>query len=343
MVLKNFLRTGWIMVYILSFQWSYSQYNFKDVNRFLDDAQPVLGRNICVMVMKDDNIVYSYHHGNFEEETPEHIASCSKWLTAALVMTFVDEGKLSLEDPVGKYLPEFNTTDKKSILIKHCLSHTTGIKSEPFSVVRLRTHRKFKTLAEEVRSFAALPMVGTPGKVFAYSSIGLNTVGRILEVISGKDFETLFQERIALPLGMSHSTFDSRQAFNPSGGATSTALDYMRFLEMILHKGTYHDKQILSEHSIAAMQESQTLDAQVLYTPEQAVGLEYGFGEWIHQKDKNGKSLVLSSPGLFGTYPYINIPGNYAAIVFVKNVRIKGRKETYTTFQSIVEKALNRS
>jgi CubicO group peptidase (beta-lactamase class C family) len=340
MSFKTIVGRSYLALFLMLSGNCHAQYNFTNVDRVLDTNQKNLGRNICVLVSKNDKIIYSYVRGDYNETTPELIASCSKWFTAALVMTFADEGKLSVDDPVSKYLPEFTTADKKNILIRHCLSHTTGIESEPITLASLRDRRKYQNLGEEVSDFATKPMAGKPGSVFAYSSVGLNTAGHLLEVISGKDFETLFQERIARPLGMTSTTFVSKKAVNPSGGATSTALDYIKFLEMILHQGKYKGIQILSERSVAAMQESQTANARVLYTPEQAEGLEYGFGEWIHRKDAQGRGIVVSSPGLFGTFPYINRSGNYVAIVFVKNIRVKGRKETYGTILTAIENVL---
>ena len=343
MSFKNIAGIGCLILFLLISRNSRAQYNFENVDRVLDASQKNLGRNMCVLVSKNDKIVYSFLRGDYNESTPELIASCSKWFTSALVMTFADEGKLSVDDPISKYLPDFATADKKNILIRHCLSHTTGIESEPFTLASLRDHRKYKTLGEEVRGFASKPMAGKPGEVFAYSTVGLNIAGHILEVISGRDFETLFQERIARPLGMTNTSFVSKNAINPSGGATSTALEYLKFLEMILHQGNYKGRQILSEHSVAAMQESQTANARVLYTPEQANGLDYGFGEWIHRKDPQERGIVVSSPGLFGTFPYIDKSGNYAAIIFVKNLKRKGRKETYGAILSAIEKAFQKS
>jgi CubicO group peptidase (beta-lactamase class C family) len=342
MRLKNIITIILVYFLLLPLPRVMAQYNFTDVENVFNLKRQVLGGNICVLILKDHEVVYTYHRGRYNENTPDLIASCSKWLTAALVMTFVDEGKLSVDDAVCKYLPEFATGGREKILIRHCLSHTTGIQSERITIASLRERKQFASLREEVESFAAKPMVGEPGTIFAYSNIGLNIAGRILEVISGKDFESLFQERIALPLGMTVTTFEGKQAINPSGSARSTASDYLKFLEVMLHNGNYHGKQIISEQSVAAMQVSQTSGSKVLYAPKQGEGLEYAFGEWIHQKDEKGQGIILSSPGLFGTFPYINRAGNYAVIVFVKNIRIKKRKETYAAIQSAIETALTK-
>ena len=75
-------------------------------------------------------MVYKKELGEFNIKTQAPIASSSKWLTAALVMIFVDEGKISLDDHVVKYIPEFGKYFKNYITIRQCLCHMTGIADE---------------------------------------------------------------------------------------------------------------------------------------------------------------------------------------------------------------------
>ena len=207
------------------------------------------------------------------------------------------------------------------------MSHTTGIESSEITIRSLLERRKFKSLDEELNSFVVRPMASKPGKVFAYGNIGLNIVGRILELISHKDFETLFQERIAKPLGMKNTSFAEDKVVNPSGGAVSTPMDYMNFMNMLLNKGEFNGKQILSPEVVSQMQRSRTDNVKVLYRPAEARYLDYGWGEWIHEKNNAGEGTVLSSPGLFGTFPWIDTQRNYAAIIFVKNIHFKDRQK----------------
>jgi CubicO group peptidase (beta-lactamase class C family) len=318
-----------------------AQYDFSSLDKVLESKKLLFGQNACVMVFKENKIVYERNLGDYNKNTVEPIASCSKWLTAVLAMTFVEEGKLSLDDYVCKYLPEFSKDGKQFIKVRFCMSHTSGIESKPITIASLLARGKYNTLAEEVADFAGKPMVGEPGKVFAYGNIGLNTVGRILEVISGQDFETLFQERIARPLGMKNTTFYSGNAVNPSGGAKSTASDYMNFLEMILFKGEFRGQRILTPNSVEMMQKNQTAGVQKLYIPEAGEGFEYGLGEWVQTMDNNGVGIVVNSPGLFGTYPFIDKARNYAAIVFVKNLKVNDRKGTDKAIKEAIDLVLD--
>lgn len=162
-----------------------------------------------------------------------------------------------------------------------------------------------------------------------------------MEIITGKNFETLFQERIARPLEMMHTSFVSKHAVNPSGGAKSTASDYMKFLTMILDGGAYHGKQILSRHAIQEMETCRTFHVRFIYTPDQAGGLNYGLGEWIHGLDENGKATAVSSPGLFGSFPYIDLKRKYALVIFMKTWRNRGRKNNYDDILMAVDHVMD--
>jgi CubicO group peptidase (beta-lactamase class C family) len=344
--LKKYIRirfcsvTCFLSITLLVSYSANGQKQFDQLTKILESKKQVLGGNICMLIFKDNHLLYEKNFGNYTRETSEMIASCSKWLTAALIATFIDEGKIAADDTIGKYLPIFSRCGKGKITISECLSHTSGIESEKITLRSLMERRKIASLEEEVNLFAQRPISGKSGEVFAYGSIGLNIVGRILEVITNQDFETLFQERIAKPLAMNNTTFNKGKAVNPSGGATSTAANYMNFLLMILHKGEFKGKQIIQPKTIDLMQVSRTYHKKVVYTPDEAKGFEYGWGEWILEKDKVGKSTVISSPGLFGTYPWIDIQRNYAAIVFVKNLHVKDRQKNYQEIRNAVNEAI---
>jgi CubicO group peptidase (beta-lactamase class C family) len=305
----------------------------------LKEKQNTLGGNVCMLVYKDNKIVYEKNLGKYNSATIEPIASCSKWLTAALVMRLVEEGKLSLEDSIGKFLPVFTKNKKGNIKVKHCLSHTTGIQGEQITIASLMARKKYSSLEEEVNEIALKPKAAKPGDQFFYGSIGINIAGRIIEVITKKDFESNFQERIAKPLEMKNTSFKSNHAVDPSGGVRSTASDYMNFLIMILNKGTFKGEKILESKSIEQMQQNFTEDVKVSFVPDQAMGLDYGLGEWIVEKDEDDNTAVVSSPGLFGAFPYVDLLHNYAAIIFVKTFKFKDRDKTYKEIKAAVDKA----
>jgi len=261
------------------------------------------------------------------------VASCSKWYSAALVMTFIDEGKLKLTDTIGKYLPVLIRHGKGNITISQCLSHLTGIKS-PGLKESMEDMKNADSMADAVEQIAELPMEGKPGKVFHYSNVGLQLAGAVLEKISGKSFETLFAERIAGPLNMKNTDFGKGKVALPAGGAYSTPDDYLNFLVMILNKGVFNNKRILSENSIAAMQVNRrTADVKTGYAPEEAGDFGYGYGEWVMDKS------TVTSPGLFGSFPWVNNDKKYAAFMMTWYLKSAGRHERYVELKELVDDA----
>ena len=249
-----------VLGFLLFLQPVFAQPNWTELDKAIQDKQKLLGNNIVALVWNKDSMLYKKEMGEFNSKTQAPIASCSKWLTAALVMMFVDEGKLSLDDKVVKYLPEFEKYFKNYITVRHCLSQMTGITDEGGLMKRLFQRRKFASLAEEVDGFAAREIRTNAGTDFWYGNIGLNIAGRILEVISKKKFDQLIKQKLFTPLGMKKTTFSTLNIspVNPSGGAQSTADDYMQFLLMLLNNGKYKGQQILSEESVKLMMQVQT-------------------------------------------------------------------------------------
>jgi len=334
------------LIFLLNIQSLNAQKNWSKLDEQLVKFQKPLGTNVVCLISDGNSILYQKEMGNFTAETVQPIASCSKWLTATLVMQFVDDGKLNLNDKVSKYIPSFNIEDKKDITIQQTLSHLTGISSNQKNLVENMIElRKYKNLEEEVDAFAKRKMEAKPGASFSYSSVGLNTAARVLEVISGKDFETLIQEKLFNPLEMNHTSFSERKmmAVNPSGGAQSTALDYMKFLQMLLNNGQYKGKQILSAKAVAQMRIVQNNPDQIDYAPENAEGALYASGSWVMERQNSeapaGKisAYSLASPGLFGTWPTVDFCNGYASIIFVKNLQAKQRSAINKSLKRVID------
>ncbi len=332
-----------VALFLLFFQPLFAQYDWKELDGELASRQSLLGNNVVMMLIKDDSLVYKNEMGGFNSKTVAPIASCSKWLTAALVMQFVDEGKLSLDDKVVKYIPEFEKYFKSYITIRQCLSHMTGITDDDKFLRRILERRKFASLEEEVNEFAKREIRAKPGTDFWYGNVGLNIAGRVLEVISRKKFDILIKTKLFNPLGMTKTSFTDQNGnpVNPSGGARSTADDYMKFLLMLLHKGKYNGQQFLSEKAVEQMRQIQDKPSQIAFAPKSASGFTYAMGSWVVEEDnKNGFANALASPGLFGTWPMIDYCRGYAYIVFVKNLLGEERAEVHKDLKKIIDKQI---
>ncbi|HLN29348.1 MAG TPA: serine hydrolase domain-containing protein [Gemmataceae bacterium] len=234
------------------------------------------------------------------------IASMSKPITATALMMLVDEGKVKLDDPVEKYLPEFHDQwlaveqDKQHVLLRKparpitvraILSHTSGM---PFKSALEQPTLDLLPLKVAVRSYAITPLVFEPGSKYQYSNAGINTVGRIIEVVSGMPYEQFLDKRLFEPLGMKDTTFwpnqeqqhrlvtsyksnadktglevitvtqlkypldDRTRQPMPAGGLFSTAHDLGRFCQMILNGGVFEGKRLLSTDAVKQMTRKQT-------------------------------------------------------------------------------------
>ena len=348
---------------LLLFQFTFAQqYNFAGADNWLKANLNKLGGRAVLVILKNGKIIYEQAKndlspkqkmiGKFiakrQGKDPEQvlkdydfttkiaIASCSKWLSAALVMTFVDEGKLSVDDTIGKFLPVMTAHQKGNITIWECLSHTTAINGGDLKESR-EIINQASSMDETMEKIAEQPMEGEPGKVFHYSSIGLQVADAVIEKISGKDFNTLFKERIALPCDMKNTDYGNGKIPVAAGGAFSTPEDYIHFLQMILQNGYYNGKQILSKESIIKMQKNYAKNARVAYTPAEAGNWGYGLGEWV-MDDAVDRSNAVTSPGLFGSFPWVDNERQYAGFLFVFNLKNKGRGKIYKELKTIVDK-----
>lgn len=336
------LKFSSVAVLLLFLQAGYAQKNFTEFDKAIEGKKQILGNDLVVIMASADTVLWQKTYGNLTLKSQELIASCSKWLTAALVMQMVDEGKISLDDKVSKYLPVFESYGKNYITIRHCLSHMTGIQSEGIKLLKLFERKKFASLDEEVTEFAKKEIQANPGVEFRYSNMGLNIAARVVEVATKKKFDALIKTKLLSPLGMRNTTFQTLDgsAPNPSGGARSTAADYIKFLQMLLSNGKAGGKQILSEASVAEMRKAQVSKEQIKYAPKAGEGFTYALGCWVEEGPGSigSTSTVLASPGLFGTWPLVDFSRGYACIFFAKSLLGEQKADAYLELKKVADK-----
>lgn len=269
------------------------------------------------------------------------IMSQTKTVTGVAAMILVEEGKLDLTRPVEEYLPEFKgvqvaETRPDGSLHVHppqhppavweLMCHISGLGFLPASGEYARINFTMDhTLAEAVRAYAREKLVAEPGTKHLYSNMGVATLGRIVEVLSGQKYQDFVQSRILTPLGMKDSFFfppedkksriamiympdgekklalarDKAQGGDPakyrSGakypgpelGLFSTAADLYNFYQMLANRGTLGGKRILSPQAVEAMAHD--------YTPDHR-----GYGLTMSVAEGTRPLLNLVSPGTFG-------------------------------------------
>ena len=335
----NCLNCSLLALFLLFFQVIFAQDDFKGVESILKQNQKTFGKDVTVMVNKDGKNLYKYETEEFKVKTPSPIGNSSTWLTAAVVMIYVDEGKISLDDPVSKYLPIFETYLKGYITIRQCLSHTTGIQADAQGLASMVQKNKFSSLEEAVKNYVSKRQIeNNAGEVFKFSNVGPDIAARVIEVVSKKTFDRVSAEKLFRPLGMRNTSFyNEKGGVSPSNGAVSSAFDYMNFMMMILNKGMHNGKKILSEASIQEMQKQQYGDLPVKYVPKLVEGFGHGLGLWLQETDDAGNATAISSPGFFGTWVWIDLRKNYAAIILPKKEESDQKKETFLAIKDQID------
>ena len=338
----NCVKVSAVLVLLLFFQLAMAQYNFGELDQKFSSAKKELSNNAIAMIYKDGKIIYQKTLGEFTAKTQAPVASCSKWLTASLVLSFIDQGKLSLDDKVSTYIPLFSKYSKGYITIRDCLSNMTGLESDESGIKKVFSKNQYKSLEEEVTDFAMKKeIISNPGLEFRYGSIGMDIAARVIEIIGKRGFDQLMQERITRPLLMRSTNFSSLDAVDPANGAQSSANDYMNFLSMILNKGLFNGKRILSEQAINEMHTLRTNASIIKYAPKPAEGFNYGLGEWIQETDVNGKATVISCSSLNGTWPMIDLCRGYAFMLFTNNIKESNRELVFAMKELIEQQIPN--
>jgi CubicO group peptidase (beta-lactamase class C family) len=192
----------------------------------------------------------------------------------------------------------------------------------------------------------------TPGTHFAYGGASMQLGGRIIEIVGKKPFEELFQERIAKPLGMTHTSFYGLgKTQNPliAGGAKSSAREYMRFLQMLANKGVWNGRRVLSEAAIAAMYANQaggvpvlrrlqSTSANLILTSEHA---NYGLGVWRTSPTAtpSEECVEVSCQGRFGFSPWIDMRRNILGVLATYTPQAK-MQATYKRMKQVLREII---
>jgi CubicO group peptidase (beta-lactamase class C family) len=262
------------------------------------------------------------------------IASMSKPVTAVCLAILADDGKLKFDDPLAKHLPEFSNLmvgadggsvkPARPVTLRDVMTHTSGLGE-------MTNREPHLTLAETSRKFSQQGLRFQPGSRWAYSTAGIDVLGRVVEVAGGMPFEQFLQKRLLDPLGMTSTSFwiapenEARWAHSyrwnaqvlkleetaigylygtavtdrkrpPLGGAGlfSTAEDIARFYQMMLNHGEANGRRILRPETVAEMTRKQTGDLTT------RPGMPWGLGfSIVEDPTKMAANSVLSA-GAFG-------------------------------------------
>lgn len=316
------LKFSAVAVFMLFLQVSFAQTDFTDFTSTLEARKKDLGTDFVVAISNTDTIVYQKAFGEATPKIQLPIGATSQWLTAAMIMVLVDEGKLSLDDKIGIYLPIYDKYFKSYITIRHCLTHMTGIKWEPFTTTAAKTPIKFASLEEQVADYAKKEIQTNAGEEFRYNGIGPNIAASVIEVVTKKKFEAIIKTKLFTPMGMRNTAFTTEDGSpgNAAFGAKSTVADLSKFMQMLLNNGKYNGKQILSEASVAEMKKIQVPKEKMKGVPKITANYMYALGSWTTDGENVGDAVsAFVSPGFTGTWAMIDFKNGNAFVILPKS------------------------
>jgi CubicO group peptidase (beta-lactamase class C family) len=325
------------------------------MQRFVDQGQfagavTVVGRKAAILSFEAVGRLNIEKNLPMSRDAIFQIASMTKPITAIGIMQLQEAGKLNIDDLVAKHLPEFRgqmlVADRKPdslllkkphrpITIKDLLTHTSGLPVEYPAGLSDLILKRDRTLAEGTLAISQQPLTFEPGTRWSYCSPGFDTLGRLIEVVSGMPYEDYIERHILRPLGMADTVFyfpeerirrrvapiyeekertlrqspapagwvigprSERKHPVPSGGLYSTGSDLARLYRMMLDDGELGGKRILNRGSVKQMTSLQTGDLPAGFAPGRAFGLG-----WELVVTPQGVTDMLShgSYGHFGSW-----------------------------------------
>jgi len=299
---------------------------------------------VAALVLKDGRPILRKGYGmaNLELGVPiraDHvfrIGSTTKLFTAAAVMMLVDEGKLALDAPVKRYLPDA-PPHWDGVTIEHLLRHTSGIPNLSMDSGYFRTTARLDhTLEELIAPVRPRPLDFAPGTRFAYNNTGYNLLGMVVEKVSGEGFFAFLERRISRPLGLTHTREGSDTTLIPglvtgyrggpapamliassnlhaAGGLVSTVDDLAAFM-IALQAG-----KLVSPEGVKRM--------NTLHVLADGKATGYGLGTWL--REVKGKRLVGHGGYILNFYSQLemDIDSGIVAVTLHNGDRFGGDNE----------------
>lgn len=218
-----------------------------------------------------------------ERTTVYRVGSVTKLFTALMLMQLRDAGKLNLDDPIEKYLPEFKIKsrfpDARPATFRQVVAHYSGLPREPPMTIEYENPEKFPSVEEQLKSLKDVEMIVPAMSRFAYSNLGYNIMGLALARVAKQPYTQYVDQRILKPLGMSQSGFAltesmkrhfavGYEAARPDGtfeksihlehGMASGMLysnvdDLTRFMSLFFREGPAGGQQVLGSYSLREM------------------------------------------------------------------------------------------
>ncbi len=345
------------------------------------------------LVARHGRIAHFETHGMMDLESRKpmeksaifRIMSMTKPIVGVSILMLLEEGKVRLNDPASKFIPEFKNLKvavplpdppaspfappsqapqeprfytmpaEREITIRDLLTHTSGLVSGPISNSQNMNviYKKGETIADYIPRLGSIPLEFQPGSKWAYSAqAGIDTLARIVEIVSGQTFDQFVKGRLFEPLEMKDTSFYPAETLNPriatlyrkapnglqkqdnpafmngtylsgGGGLFSTAEDYARFGLMLANGGEFEGKRILGRRTIEMMRAVHIPDTLPGRNPGEGYGLTVRV---ISDFGAAGTALSNGSfgwSGAFGTHFWVDPKEKIVAVLMTQGGSIQ--------------------
>jgi len=300
---------------------------------------------LALGIVQGDQVVYLRGYGvagpgrAVTPQTPFILGSNSKSFTALAIMQLVEAGKINLDAPVTQYIPWFRTRDAAAsaqITVRHLLNQNSGFSTYNGRQGFWSNDQSDSALENGVRNFASLQLNRPVGQAYEYANENYNTLGLIVQTVSGMSYERYIQSAIFAPLQMQHSAatisdpavadiatghrqwlfwslpFDAPypRSTTPAGFLISSAEDMSHYLIAQLNEGIYGNQQLLSPHGI-----------DTLHTPAAKINHSeaYGMG-WVVQSQPGSMKVWHNGDVSNFHSNVLLLPDQHLGIVVLTNI-----------------------
>jgi CubicO group peptidase (beta-lactamase class C family) len=334
---------------VASAEATYTLQDFQAVDRYVQDqTNEARIPGLALGIVHGDQVAHIKGFGHADQggrpvtpQTPFVIGSISKSFTALATMQLVEAGKLNLDTPVQRYLPEFRlaqTAASQHITVRQLLNQTSGI---PSSAGINPLSQPVSSLESQVRSLAEVSASAAPGERYEYSNSNYEVLGRLVEVASGEPYDDYISRHVFAPLNMRHSHASAAEAkldglatpaplwfgfpqprlqgagirsdFVPAGYLISSAEDMTHYLVAQLNGGHYDGAALLSSTGVA------TLHRPVAPAGLSAVGGSYAMGWFVGSRDQLGTTIWHNGSAAGMHSMAVILPAQKWAVVVLTN------------------------
>ncbi|ADL53607.1 serine hydrolase domain-containing protein [Clostridium cellulovorans] len=318
---------------------TYNEYKKDIIDKIPEYLEKYRTPGIAIAFIHEGAIDEVYSFGYADKKTKVHInsntifqaASISKSFTAWGILKLVDSGKISLDDPVEKYLKSWKLPeseyDKDKITIRSLLTHTSGINAINYAGYKPGT--KLPTVAESLNSNGKLEIKNEPGEKFLYSGAGYEILEVLIEDVTGQTFSEYMEEEILKPLGMNNSYFEYKPEFNDIMAKPHDVFGKQMPAYIYAEKaaaGLYTNVTDLSKFVLAGIKGNngelpgrgviKQEDIEMMYEPFKS---HYGFGCSIYELTDGNIAVSHGGDNRGWNSGYMTIPNKSEGIVLLTN------------------------